>query len=118
MPATFDDDTLEALLRSDDTALPDDGFCAGVMRRVQADEAGRYAPTLDATSALTQLDRRATRARRQRRWDWIGAVAGSALALPLSAAAPQSLDPTQMLALLAGLAACAWALGAHALQER
>jgi hypothetical protein len=118
MPATFDDDTLEALLRGDDMALPDDGFCAGVMRRVQADEAERHALTLDATSALTQLDRRAARARRQRRWHGIGVAVGSALALPLLAATPPSLNPAQTLALLAGLAACAWALGAHALQER
>jgi hypothetical protein len=118
MPATFDDDTLEALLRSDDTALPDDGFCAGVMRRVQADEAERHALTLDATAAFAQLDRQAARAQRQRRWQGIGGVAGGALALPLLAAATPPLDTAQTLALLAGLAACAWALGAHALQER
>jgi hypothetical protein len=118
MLAIDDDDTLEALLRGDDAALPDGDFCAGVMRRLQADEAERHAPTLDATSALAQLDRRVARARRQRRWHRIGVLAGSALALPLLAAAPQPLDTAQALALLAGLAACAWALGAHALQER
>jgi hypothetical protein len=118
MPVIDDDDTLEALLRGDDTALPDDGFCAGVMRRVQADEAERQAATLEAASALAQLERRAARARRQRRWHGVGLVAGSALALPLLAAAPQPLDPAQTLALLAGLVACAWTLGAYALQER
>jgi hypothetical protein len=115
------DGRLDALLDTADEALPDDGFTAAVMRRVQAEQSHRAAPTLDAAAALARLDQRATRSRHERRWHWGGVAAGSAvalLAMQASGATPPVLDALQTMAMLAGVFTAAWVLATQALQER
>jgi hypothetical protein len=51
MTPTGDDDALDTLLATAGQSLPDDSFTAAVMRRVQAVETERLAPTVDAAVA-------------------------------------------------------------------
>lgn len=106
-----DDADLDAWLAAARAELPDDGFSASVMRRVQAEQAARQC-TLDAALALERLRRREARARRRSRWQWLGTGVGVALAVAVFAwagdAGSVALAGPQTLALLVGLAAAAW----------
>lgn len=113
MTALDDDTTLDALLAGGEDALPDDGFTAAVMRRVQQDEMTRLAPTVAPASALARLEWLASASRRSRRWRWIGVAGGSAVALVtmlVAGPAPLFIGLPQALAMLAALAASAWVL--------
>jgi hypothetical protein len=108
-----DDETLDELLACGEDALPDDGFTAAVMRRVQQDERARLAPTVAPAGALARLDRLASASGRSRRWRWIGVAGGSAFALvtmQVAGPAPLVIGLPQALAMLAALAASAWGL--------
>jgi peptidoglycan/LPS O-acetylase OafA/YrhL len=113
----FDDDAaLEAWLaagRDDD--VPDDGFSVAVLQRL-AQEIDGTAPTLDAGTALAQLQARRRGATRTRRWRAGGAAIGLGLALVAWQAGGTLavVDPAQLAALLGGLMACACLLAAHA----
>jgi hypothetical protein len=108
-----DDESLDVLLAGGEDALPDDGFTAAVVRRVQHDERARLAPTVTPAGALARLERLASASARSRRWRWIGVASGSAFALvtlQVAGPAPLVIGLPQALAMLAALAASAWGL--------
>lgn len=90
-------DALDALLAGAAApALADDGFSAGVMRRVQALQAARWLPPGDA---LALARRRRASGRRQALYSAVGAGLGALLAATALALAPT----------VTGTAAAAWA---------
>jgi hypothetical protein len=112
MTTRLDDPTLDALLAEAAAELPDAGFTAAVMRRVQADEAARQ-PLLDAGVALSRLHARAGSEARRARWRAGGGAIGAGVAAVLfvcGGGAPSEWSLTQGLALWLALGASAWAI--------
>jgi hypothetical protein len=109
-----DDAQLAALLRANDRELADDGFTERVMRRIDELE---QRSTLDASTALARWQRNERSARRLRRWQTVGVLAGAAAGLvfallPTLLGVPSTspLQAPQQLALVLALAVAAWAL--------